>query len=90
MHPSAIGNVVVKNIQNECRDQPLEDGIFVLTPAEAGQRANIALFLLPDEVTPSVYEEEVANTLREGKALVFASGHDLAHGTSSRLISWVC
>ncbi len=79
MRDSGIGNVVVGNIQDEYWDQALEDGFRVLAPAEAAQRADIVLVLLPDEVAPLVYEEEVADTLREGKALVFASGYNLTY-----------
>jgi len=79
MRDSGIGNVVVGNIQDEYWDQALEDGFRVVAPAEAAQRADIVLVLLPDEVAPLVYEEEVADTLREGKALVFASGYNLTY-----------
>ena len=80
MRDSGIGNVVVGNIQDEYWDQALEDGFRVLAPAEAAQRADIVLVLLADEVAPLVYEEDVADTLREGKALVFASGYNLTYG----------
>ena len=80
MRDSGIGNVVVGNIQDEYWDQALEDHFGVLAPAEAAQRADIVSVLLPDEVAPLVHEEEVADTLREGKALVFASGYNLTYG----------
>jgi len=80
MRDSGVGQVVVGNIQDEYRDQAVEDGFPVVTPGEAAQRADVILLLLPDEVAPLVYGEEVADTLREGKALVFASGYNLTYG----------
>ena len=35
------------------------------------------LFLVPDEVQPSVYDEHIGPHLRPGSALVFASGYNL-------------
>jgi ketol-acid reductoisomerase len=80
MRDSGIENVVVGNIEDEYRDQALEDGFPVLTPAEAAQRADVILLLLPDEIAPLVYEREIADTLREGMALVLASGYNLTYG----------
>jgi len=80
MRDSGVRNVVVGNIEDEYRDQALEDGFEVLALAEAAQRSDVILLLLPDETAPLVYERDVAGQLLEGKALVFASGYNLTYG----------
>lgn len=73
-------NVIVGNIEDEYRDQALADAFLVLSPSGAAQKGDVILLLLPDEVTPLVYQQDVASALGRGKALVVASGYNLAYG----------
>ena len=55
-------------------------GLVVGTPAEVVRDAQIVSFLLPDQVQPSVYEQDVAPNLPDGTALVFAHGFNVHYG----------
>ncbi len=54
------------------------DGFNVVPVANAAAQADIVFFLVPDEVMPQVYEDEIAPGLRSGNMLVFASGYNIA------------
>jgi len=57
-----------------------EAGLSVGTVAEAVKGAQIVSFLLPDQVQPRVYEEDVAPNLGPGAALLFAHGFNVHYG----------
>ena len=57
-----------------------EAGLSVGTVAEAVTGAQIVSFLLPDQVQPRVYEEDVAPNLGPGAALLFAHGFNVHYG----------
>jgi ketol-acid reductoisomerase len=67
-------NVVVGNRADDYRDQAVRDGFAAVEIDEAVRRATIVLLLLPDEVQPAVFEEQVRGGLASGKAIVFAHG----------------
>lgn len=54
-----------------------EDGFQVYTVAEATQRADVVMILLPDEAQPPTYRQEIEPNLREGMALAFAHGFNI-------------
>lgn len=56
------------------------DGLSPLSIEAAAQAAPILFMLLPDEVMPGVYLEQVSPHLRKGSTLVFASGYNVAFG----------
>ncbi|HEY3055309.1 MAG TPA: ketol-acid reductoisomerase [Thermoanaerobaculia bacterium] len=56
------------------RAKALEAGLAVRTAAEATRVADVVMMLVPDELAPRVYDEEIAPNLRAGSALVFAHG----------------
>ena len=57
-----------------------EAGIPVLTVAEASKTADWIMILLPDEVQKTIYAEEIAPNLSEGKVLSFAHGFNIHFG----------
>jgi ketol-acid reductoisomerase len=57
-----------------------EAGLAVATVAEATRGAQVVSMLLPDQVQPAVYDEEVAPNLAEGGALLFAHGFNVHYG----------
>jgi ketol-acid reductoisomerase len=57
-----------------------EAGLSVATVAEATRGAQVVSMLLPDQVQPAVYEEDVAPNLGEGAALLFAHGFNVHYG----------
>jgi ketol-acid reductoisomerase len=61
--------------------QPAEEaGLAVATVAEATRGAQVISLLLPDQVQPAVYEEDVAPNLADGAALLFAHGFNVHYG----------
>lgn len=52
-------------------------GLSVYAVAEAAQKADFIMILLPDEVQKTVYANEIAPHLTEGKVLAFAHGFNI-------------
>ncbi len=73
-------DVVVGNIRDASFEQAQSEGMTALPIAEACERADVILLLVPDEVMPQVYAEHVAPRLASGKLLDFASGYNVAFG----------
>lgn len=57
-----------------------EQGLRVVTPAEAAREADVIMILAPDQVQRHLYAEDIAPNLAEGKALVFAHGFNIRFG----------
>ena len=72
--------VLVGNIADSYADQAIADGFVPLAIAEAAEQADEVLVLLPDEVIPGCFNEEIAPRVRPGAAVCFASGYVLAYG----------
>lgn len=69
--------VIVGSRQDPSRDRAVADGFEVLPIANAAKRANILFLLIPDEVMPAIFQEQILPGLQEGDMLVFASGFNL-------------
>lgn len=80
MRDSGVEDIIVGNIKDESWEQAEGDGFEVYTISEAAQRADIIFMLVPDEVTPEVYESEIEENLEEGEVLNFASGYNITYG----------
>ena len=52
-------------------------GLEVLTVAQAAQKADIIMILLPDELQADVYKKEIKPYLTAGKTLAFAHGFNI-------------
>jgi ketol-acid reductoisomerase len=72
--------VVVGNIRDAAFTRAEADGFEALPVAEACARADGVLVLVPDEVMPAVWREQVAPALEAGDLAVFASGYNVAFG----------
>ncbi len=57
-----------------------EQGLKVVTPAEAAQWANVIMILTPDPAQRHVYAEAIEQHLEEGDALVFGHGFSVRYG----------
>jgi ketol-acid reductoisomerase len=73
-------DVVIGNRADASQQQAVADGFEVLPVADACDRADLVMLLVPDEVMPQVYREDVAPGLRPGDTLCFASGYNVAFG----------
>jgi len=70
--------VVVGNRDDTYAVRAREDGFAVLPIAQAAEGAGVVMMFVPDEVTPAVFERQIAPHLAEGDVLVFASGYNVA------------
>ncbi|MEM3671255.1 MAG: ketol-acid reductoisomerase [Thermoprotei archaeon] len=73
-------NVSVANIKDSYFDRATRDGFRPLPIKEGAGKADIALILLPDEVAPELYREQIEPTIKNGATLVFASGYNIFYG----------
>jgi ketol-acid reductoisomerase len=80
LRDSGVGPLVVGNIADAYADQARTDGFRVLPIPDAVAASDIVLVLLPDEVIPEVFAEDIAPNLAPGSAISFASGYTLAYG----------
>ena len=58
----------------------VEDGFRPVSVAEATRQADIVAMLLPDELQPDVFRNEIRDQLSPGKVLVFAHGFSVRFG----------
>jgi ketol-acid reductoisomerase len=77
LHDSGVDVMVGLRPGSASRDAAEAAGLTVGTVAEAVEEAQLVSFLLPDQVQPSVYEQDVAPNLPDGTALVFAHGFNV-------------
>ncbi|NJQ05660.1 ketol-acid reductoisomerase [Streptomyces lonarensis] len=54
-----------------------EQGLRVVTPAEASAEADVIMILVPDPIQAKVYQESVEDHLKEGDALFFGHGFNI-------------
>jgi ketol-acid reductoisomerase len=62
------------------RSKAADEGLRVVTPAEAAAEADVIMILTPDHVQRHVYAESVEPSLTAGKALAFAHGFNIRFG----------
>jgi ketol-acid reductoisomerase len=54
-----------------------EQGLTVLSVAEAAKKADIIMMLVPDEKQRDIYEQNIVENLSDGKTLAFAHGFNI-------------
>jgi ketol-acid reductoisomerase len=57
-----------------------EQGLRVVTPAEAAAEADVIMILVPDPIQAQVYEESIKDNLSDGDALFFGHGLNIRFG----------
>jgi ketol-acid reductoisomerase len=72
--------VIIGNRADEYAAIAEGDGFSPRPIRLAAQEADVLLLLVPDEILPPLFDSEIAPHLGEGKALVFASGFNIAFG----------
>lgn len=70
-------NVIIGVRQGKSWQKAEEDGFQVKTPDEATKEADLIQLLMPDEVQPDVYKEQIEPNLTTGKALLFSHGFNI-------------
>ncbi|GAA4920917.1 ketol-acid reductoisomerase [Stackebrandtia albiflava] len=64
---------------SKSRPKAEEEGLRVLTPAEAAAEADVIMVLIPDTVQAEVYERDIAPNLSRGDALLFGHGFNIRY-----------
>lgn len=72
-------NLLVAGLGEE-EHQAHTDGFTVGTIPNVTRQADIILLLLPDEIMPSIYIEQISPNLKRGNTLIFASAYNIAFG----------
>lgn len=70
--------VVIGNRDDDYQERAALDGFRNTGIEEAVRSAQVVFLLLPDEVIPSIFKEQIVPNLKPGAALVFASGYSVA------------
>ncbi len=65
---------------SKSRAKAEQEGLRVVTPAEAAAEADLIMILAPDTVQRRLYEEHVAPSLQDGDALFFGHGLNIRFG----------
>ena len=73
-------SVIVGSRADASADEARAEGFDVFDVAEACTRAGVVMLLIPDEIMPEVYAEQVAPNLAPGDLVDFASGYNVAFG----------
>jgi ketol-acid reductoisomerase len=77
MRDSGISNILVGTAKDATYDQAVNDGFQVMDIPGVISRTDILFMLIPDEIMPQIYHEQVESRLRAGSALNFASGYNI-------------
>ena len=67
-------------LESKSRAKAEEQGLRVVTAAEACEEADVIMVLVPDPVQRKVYEEAILPNLAEGDALFFGHGLNIRYG----------
>src|ERR671933_986331 len=65
---------------SKSRAKAQEQGLRVLTPAEASAWADVIMVLAPDTAQRKIYADDIAPSLSAGKALFFGHGLNIRYG----------
>jgi ketol-acid reductoisomerase len=77
---SGVGPIIVGNRDDEYLPPAREAGFDTRSIADASAAADVVLLLIPDEVQPAVFAEQIGPHLGEGDTLVVASGYNVTFG----------
>jgi ketol-acid reductoisomerase len=65
---------------SKSRAKAEEEGLRVLTPAEASAEADLIMILAPDTKQRKIYAEDIAPNLNDGDAIFFGHGFNIRYG----------
>ncbi len=77
LRDSGVDVIVANRPGSDNYRRAVADGFKPVSAREAASQADVIVMLVPDQVQPRVYAEEIAPELREGKALVFSHGFNI-------------
>jgi ketol-acid reductoisomerase len=65
---------------SKSRPKAEEEGLRVLTPAEAAAEADLIMILAPDTKQRKIYADDIAPNLKDGDAIFFGHGFNIRYG----------
>jgi ketol-acid reductoisomerase len=77
LNDSGINVLVGLREGSSSRPEAEKDGLEVLPIAEAAERGDIVMILIPDQYQAKVYKKEIKPNLSEGNVLAFAHGFNI-------------
>jgi ketol-acid reductoisomerase len=80
LRDSGCDVIVAQRIGGANHKLAAEHGFKPLSVAEAAQKADIIMVLLPDQFQAEVYERDIRPHLKQGKSLLFAHGFNIHFG----------
>jgi ketol-acid reductoisomerase len=78
LRDNGISEILIGNREDAYKDAAIADGFQVVSIPEAAARGDVVFLLIPDEIQPQVFREQIAPYLRTGTTLVVASGYNVA------------
>ncbi len=77
LHDSGINVIVGLRSLSSSWEQVKKDGLDVVEQDKAAKKADIVQILIPDNVQPEIYEEQIKTGLEEGNTLMFSHGFNI-------------
>ena len=77
LRDNGVKVIISERPGNENYDLAKQHGFTQLSASEASKQADIIQILVPDEVQPMVYENDIKPHLTKGKSLVFSHGFNI-------------
>src|ERR1700752_2816736 len=74
LRDSGVDVVVGLGAGSKSKAKAEEQGLKVLSPADAAKAANVVMILVPDHIQADLYNNEIAPHMTAGKTLMFAHG----------------
>jgi ketol-acid reductoisomerase len=78
LRDSGVSEIRIGNVDDGYKNAAIADGFRVVSIAEAAAWGDVIFLLIPDEVQPQVFREQIAPHLKTGATLVVASGYNVA------------
>ena len=79
LRDSGVEVAVGSGRKDDSERQAVEDGFGILSFEDCARTCDILMLLLPDELLPQIYEDQIRPHLRPGQVLCFASGYNVCY-----------
>lgn len=77
MRDSGVKRIIVGSTWEDGFNKAKEDGFEAFDIVEASKQADIVFILLPDEVAPPIYKDQIEPHLEAGDVVNFSSGYNI-------------
>jgi ketol-acid reductoisomerase len=78
LRDSGVSEILIGNRDDAYKNAAIADGFSVVSIPEAAVWGDVVFLLIPDEVQPQVFHEQIAPFLQTSATLVVASGYNVA------------